>query len=1156
MKQLRYCQLWAFALVCLVVLRSPAQSTTSQSEAITKLLPKPVPNTPNVAALGKFGEYQVNAYTGLPEISIPLYEVKNGELSVPITLQYHASGIRRSDDASWVGLGWSLSCGGQVSRKLQGLADEDNYTTTPLQLNLSNCNTYSYLWGCSKNVKDAQPDLFSYTFPGSSGSFFLGSNGAAPYMFPYSANKIQTYNPNDKFEIINEHGQLFRFGKNSDGVVAMDYSQLTADNAGLASRPTAWHLMEMIAPNSDDKISFSYQSLGFTTKSETMHTIVVKDPCSEYCYHLGSCGTSVESMINSVISSYDSRGLNEVTYPGGKVMFIANTLRTDLTGLKMLDEIRIYSETGGVYSVNPIKTFRFVYSYFSGASRLKLDELQELDANGGVVKQYRFTYETNSLVFGNGIDYWGFGNGITSNSTLIPVTTITFDGDPNFQIGGANRNPDSTFMKQGVLKKIQHPTGGYTEFMYECHQYDDEGVYKIAGGLRIKKITNTTGVPTEPPVIKYYKYGVNENGKGVKCFNLNFNNFKSVSAFKNMYSEGLISCMQTWTVTTYMSNALYGMGNVDGSAVVYPVVTEYLGYPLDNNGKTVYEFDYGQYGNNDFTYMLPWSSTTYTDNIGWKRGKLTKKSVFDRGGNPVTMTEIAYEEIKGESRWVGTIVANKINYVALYTANGNNVAFCENEFGDWVDPDEFAFQHYSQTSGILKEKTIKETVYQSGSTASKLIKLVTNIYNADHLQVQSRSEENSTQPEVYWTKFQYPFNFSPSSSDTGAPLAIKLLNDKHILTTPIEQYSYFVNGANTSYTGGQITKFKRSTVNPSYVHPDEIFILENTDVLSSYAPVSLTSSDYTMHSAYKSRIKYLSFDRYGNVESVQRTNDAPISYLWGYHDSFPIAEIVNSTVDRVYSPTTYFFGTSITTNQGADVALSPALTIDYHQTVNYSINFFLQGGSPTLPPTLDIVLKSSSGSVVYDPSIYQFGVYSAVLTLPPDTYTFYYRGQANSSTIRFNITVDYVQTSSYPKVFYSSFEESGIVDANSKTGTRVHSGQYSVRVPSYSGTYVVSWWQKPTSSGTWTFNRQILNVPYSNSFYTIGATGQFVDEVRLYPVTSQMKTYCFTPEIGMTATGDENSKVTYFEYDTSGRLMFLRDLNKKIVKMYQYHYKD
>src|SRR6267142_4085948 len=85
-----------------------SQAQQHVQDLIKRLMPQPVPASPNVAALGKFGDYPVSYFTGVPDISIPIFEVKSGGLSVPITLSYHASGIKPTDVASWVGLGWAF----------------------------------------------------------------------------------------------------------------------------------------------------------------------------------------------------------------------------------------------------------------------------------------------------------------------------------------------------------------------------------------------------------------------------------------------------------------------------------------------------------------------------------------------------------------------------------------------------------------------------------------------------------------------------------------------------------------------------------------------------------------------------------------------------------------------------------------------------------------------------------------------------------------------------------------------------------------------------------------------------------------------------------------------------------------------------------------
>ena len=125
------------------ILAQPSQ------DLVNRMMPKPVPTSPNVASLGKFGDYRVGHFSGVPEISIPIYEVQSGSLKVPITLSYHAGGVKPTDVASWVGMGWSLS-GGQISRSVNGKNDEEHYSSNPLNLNASVCGppgtgTFYYL---------------------------------------------------------------------------------------------------------------------------------------------------------------------------------------------------------------------------------------------------------------------------------------------------------------------------------------------------------------------------------------------------------------------------------------------------------------------------------------------------------------------------------------------------------------------------------------------------------------------------------------------------------------------------------------------------------------------------------------------------------------------------------------------------------------------------------------------------------------------------------------------------------------------------------------------------------------------------------------------------------------------------------------------------
>ena len=80
--------------------------------------------SPEAASLGKYGDIPVSEYTGVPQIEIPLHTVKSGNLELPITLSYHASGIKVQQEATWVGLGWDLMAGGCINRIISGEYDE------------------------------------------------------------------------------------------------------------------------------------------------------------------------------------------------------------------------------------------------------------------------------------------------------------------------------------------------------------------------------------------------------------------------------------------------------------------------------------------------------------------------------------------------------------------------------------------------------------------------------------------------------------------------------------------------------------------------------------------------------------------------------------------------------------------------------------------------------------------------------------------------------------------------------------------------------------------------------------------------------------------------------------------------------------------------
>src|SRR6202030_2912620 len=171
-----------------------------------------LPNTPDAASFAKYGTFPVNLFSGLPDISIPIYNIKVGELEVPISICYHASGIRVTDWGSWIGLGWNLNAGGMVTRKIMGKPDDQggNYLSGQTvrlgsSLNTTNQTDLDYLRSVASGTGDYEPDIFSYIFPGKNGKFLYNQpNNFTPIILPYDPIVI---NRNlNLFDITDERG--------------------------------------------------------------------------------------------------------------------------------------------------------------------------------------------------------------------------------------------------------------------------------------------------------------------------------------------------------------------------------------------------------------------------------------------------------------------------------------------------------------------------------------------------------------------------------------------------------------------------------------------------------------------------------------------------------------------------------------------------------------------------------------------------------------------------------------------------------------------------------------------------------------------------------------------------------------------------------------
>ncbi|PRD46263.1 hypothetical protein [Sphingobacterium haloxyli] len=475
-------------------------------------------SSPNSASLGKFADIPVNKHTGVPVINIPLYTIESGALHLPISLSYHAGGIKVTESASWVGTGWALNAGGMITRTVRGIPDEGvnshkgqygHYTnygySNYLTLTGDGGRTYDRFFETGE--RDGEPDLFTFNFNGYSGKFFFNDDRTAVIVENNDDLKIEAnfrlannggilgmQQNIQGFTVTTKEGTKYYFGKHSTElpeagyVYPIEVTRRYTFNNGLSSDVvfSSWYLTKIESFDRVDKIDLLYVSEKYSVYNIGLFPIFNVDQIQLQKGH------------ELVRDYFDGVRLANITFNNGELIFKpGNVARLDLSGnsnaggygftesvnteAKALDEIEIRTHSAAIF-----KRIKFYTSYFedqfgqlgagldrytgstivSDKKRLKLDSLVECGSANERFSPYKFVYESSFLSrrLSLGQDHWGFYNAETTNTTLIPTITKNIYTE---HYRGAKRDAKWPHMKGGTIKEIVYPTKGSVVFDFE-----------------------------------------------------------------------------------------------------------------------------------------------------------------------------------------------------------------------------------------------------------------------------------------------------------------------------------------------------------------------------------------------------------------------------------------------------------------------------------------------------------------------------------------------------------------------------------------------------------------------------------------------------------------------------------------------------------------
>ncbi|MEM9819430.1 MAG: DUF6443 domain-containing protein, partial [Bacteroidota bacterium] len=492
----------------------------AHAQAINNEVGDVVMPAPNAASLGKYGDIPVGYYTGVPSVGVPIHTVQEGPLSLDISLSYHASGLKVGEMASWVGQGWSLNAGGSISRTVQGLRDEGpgGYYYFGHEIpdhQQDYCGFYDYLRQVNDNVRDNEPDIFSFNIGGYSGKFYLDNQVSLSaeervVLIPQQDLKVVPIfkgAPNDAvhlcgFEIVAPDGTIYQFGDatGTDGI--NKGIEMTTNSFQSPVAPSSWHLTKILSFDDRHTIYFNYEGESYAYPFLA----------SEY----NTCGgqhditNTGNNNVDFGHSWMNGWRLKEISTSKEFIEFIAGGDRQDLEEnfhfnnnqprAKELDKIVVTS--GAFCQEFVLNTDYFIddtehaitatSTGISANKRLRLLSVQEKPCEGSdgstaAKPPYVFEYYGNGNFLPNrlswAIDHWGFYNGVDDNNNhkgnrLNIPKTLGYFYTPNLQAtqyieydGRSDRSTHEEPMKWGTLSKITYPTGGFTTFEYEANEY-------------------------------------------------------------------------------------------------------------------------------------------------------------------------------------------------------------------------------------------------------------------------------------------------------------------------------------------------------------------------------------------------------------------------------------------------------------------------------------------------------------------------------------------------------------------------------------------------------------------------------------------------------------------------------------------------------------
>lgn len=447
------------------------------------------PASPTAFQFSTYGNLPLNGSSGGFSYTLPIYEIKTGEINMPISLDYFSNGVEVNTLSGSVGTDWVLRAGGVITRKINDYPDESSIRWYPEWAESSTHRDSIYDSWRIVNY-DTEQDWFTFNVNGISGNFFFDKNLEIHYLSDQCLKINKQLNSEGfltGFTIFDDKGTKYEFGNGENFVEST--SLLPECDMGTSARNTGWYLQK-ITSTTGRQILFEYivSQLEYTTDYSVTYNRWGNCPAPALIsaqHNIRVCRNRV-STDGKLISKikFDSTLENNVVVYKSSVNFLYEGNRAD-GGDKYLKDIEIKHGT------NLINSASLTYEMVPGSSVYLPSFLQNDTAllnrlfltnvtfkgnqTGTNFQNYLFDYHSKNLVatrLSLARDIYGYSNGGINIDEFWSTRLNDQFGIQQYTQGLATAdfevNPDRVYY--GMLKKIKYPTGGETQISYEVNK--------------------------------------------------------------------------------------------------------------------------------------------------------------------------------------------------------------------------------------------------------------------------------------------------------------------------------------------------------------------------------------------------------------------------------------------------------------------------------------------------------------------------------------------------------------------------------------------------------------------------------------------------------------------------------------------------------------